>query len=59
MVDHLRVASQPLPRGVKGRVVVHLGRKVVFSSQVLETVEVVPVTSSTPTGVLVDDLVQQ
>ena len=57
MVDHLRIAAQPLPGGVKGRIIVHFSSKVMFSCQMLETVKIVPMAGSASTGILIDHLV--
>ena len=56
MIDGVHLALQFLSHGVQRAVVVDLGGQVVTSRQVLESVQVVPVTGSAATGVMVHHL---
>ena len=58
VVHLVHLAPQLVPHWVKGLVRVHLSSEVVARGKVLEPVEVVPVASSTATGVMVHNLGQ-
>ena len=56
MVHSVHLASQFLSDWVHGTVMIHLSSQVVPSGEVLEPVQIIPVTSSTATGIVIHNL---